>query len=191
MELFRLILIVIVVIIFAIVIYNLYKDRASILKEQTQQNIEGMSVSDQIADVFSSTVRLSIEDSKLTKLLPIKEYCIKGSYNSAYTGTKISSDALKYVLARGCRIIDLQIHYSFADSIPYVGNITDPEGVDMESDNRISLYNIFTTILINAFTPTQGNDGCPNSKDPLIIHMRVIPDKRDNRSILELSLIHI
>ena len=187
MEVFRFILIIIVVIIFAIVIYNLLKERSSILKEKEQRNIEGMTMFDRVDDIFSSTVKMSIEDAKLAKLLSVKDYCIKGSYNSAYNGSKISSDALKYVLSRGCRIIDLQIHYSFADGIPYVGNIVDPKGVDMESENRISLYNIFTTILINAFTPTQGNDGCPNPKDPLIIHMRVIPDKLDNRSIEDMT----
>jgi hypothetical protein len=187
MEIVRLILIVIVVIIFTVVIYNLLNERSALIKEQAQKNIEGMSVSDKVADVFSSTVKLSIQNSKVNKLLSVSQYCIKGSYNSAYTGKIISSDAIKYVLSRGCRVIDLQIHYSFDDSIPYVGNITDPEGVDMESQNRISLYNIFTTILVNAFTPTQGEDGCPNPKDPLIIHMRVIPDRRDTRSILDMS----
>jgi len=185
MGVFRLILIIIVVIIFSIVLFNLLKERSTLLKQQAADNeqtklLEGLTVSEKIADIFSNTLKITIDSMNLNrKPLALKEYCIKASYNSAYDGSKISLDTLKYILSRGCRFIDLQIHYSMKDNIPFVANITDPSGIDMESENRISLYKIFTTIVANAFTPTYSNGGCPNSKDPLFIHMRVIPDKEN------------
>jgi hypothetical protein len=182
MGVFRLILIIIVVIIFSIVLYNLLKERSILLKqinhEEQSKLLEGLTVSESIADIFSNALKITIENmNPKRKPMALKEYCIKASYNSAYDGSKISLDTLKYVLSRGCRFIDLQIHYSIKDSIPFVANITDPAGVDMESENHVSLYNIFTSIISNAFAPTYSNGGCPNSNDPLFIHMRVIPDK--------------
>jgi hypothetical protein len=183
MGVFRLILIIIVVIIFSIVLYNLLKDRSILLKHQASADdqtklLEGLSVSDNIADIFSNKLKITIEDMNTKrKPLALKEYCIKASYNSAYDGSKIRLDTIKYVISRGCRFIDLQIHYSSKDNIPFVVNITDPAGIDMESENHVSLYIIFNTIVANAFAPTYSNGGCPNSKDPLFIHMRVIPDK--------------
>lgn len=182
MGVFRLILIIIVVIIFSIVLYNLLKERSILLKqanyEEQSKLLEGLTVSESIADIFSNALKITIENmNPKRKPMALKEYCIKASYNSAYDGSKISLDTLKYVISRGCRFIDLQIHYSSKDNIPFVVNITDPAGVDMESENHVSLYNIFTSIISNAFAPTYGNGGCPNSNDPLFIHMRVIPDK--------------
>ena len=183
MGVFRLILIIIVVIIFSIVLYNLLKERSTLLKQQAADDeqtklLEGLTVSEQIADVFSNKLKITIEDmNPKRKPMALKEYCIKASYNSAYDGSKISLDTLKYVISRGCRFIDLQIHYSSKDNIPFVVNMTDPAGIDMDSENHVSLYIIFNTIVANAFSPTYGNGGCPNSKDPLFIHMRVIPDK--------------
>ena len=183
MGFFRLILIIIVVIIFSIVLYNLLKERSILLKQQEKEQsnlLEGLTMSERISDIFSNKLKIAIEDMNTKrKPLALKEYCIKASYNSAYTGSKISVDMIKYVISRGCRFIDLQIHYSDTDSIPYVANITDPDRLDMESENRISLYTIFNAIATNAFTPTSGNSGCANSKDPLFIHMRVLPDKEN------------
>ena len=83
---------------------------------------------------------------------------------------------IKYVLSRGCRFLDLQIYLSEVDGIPYVVNITDPEKKELESDNKVSLDTIFNYIVTNAFSTLNGNNGSPNPKDPLFIHMRIIPD---------------
>ena len=41
--------------------------------------------------------------------LPLKEYCIKASYNSAVSGNYVNKNMLKHVLSRGCRFLDLEI----------------------------------------------------------------------------------
>jgi hypothetical protein len=179
MKLLRIFLIIVVLIIFYHILGRLLKDRATIIKENMQV-IEGMSVKDEILTLMGLNPTISISNfaDKPKQLgLPLRLYCIKASYNSAYSGSTISDKMIKYVLSRGCRFLDLQIHYSENDGIAYVANITDPKMKEMDSDNRVSLDAIFNVIVANAFTGSQGNDGCPNPKDPLFIHLRIIPDK--------------
>uniref|UniRef100_A0A6C0HHF0 Phosphatidylinositol-specific phospholipase C X domain-containing protein n=1 Tax=viral metagenome TaxID=1070528 RepID=A0A6C0HHF0_9ZZZZ len=156
---------------------KLLKERATILKENTSVK-EGMSVKDEIRSLIGISSGLSIENMNTKRLgLPLREYCIKASYNSAYSGSVINNDMIKYVLSRGCRFLDLQIHYSEKDGIAYVANVTDPKIKEMDSFNRVPLNDMFNVIAANAFMGSQGNDGCPNPKDPLFIHLRIIPDK--------------
>lgn len=178
MELLRIFLIIIILLIFSYVMHNLLKERSTILKDKQPMMIEGMSVKDEIKGILGLSSGLTIEDINTRRLgQPLREYCIKASYNSAYSGSTISGDMIKYVLARGCRFLDLQIHYSEKDGIAYVANITDPKMKEMDSVNRVPLDTIFNVITANAFMGSQGRDGSPNPKDPLFIHLRIIPDK--------------
>jgi hypothetical protein len=157
---------------------KLLNERASIIKENVPTLKEGMSVKDEINKLLGVSTEVSIENINEKRLgMPLREYCIKASYNSAYSGTVISADMIKHVISRGCRFIDLQIHYSENDSIVYVANVTDPKIKEMESFNRAPLNTIFNVIVGNAYTNIQGGGGCPNPKDPLFIHLRIIPDK--------------
>jgi hypothetical protein len=119
--------------------------------------------------------------SSITNMLPIRsdmslnQYCIKGSFNSAFDGKKISENNIKNVLLDGCRFIDLQVYYSETDNIVYVANIPDPNGKIIESQNNVPLDNIFNAIATNAFSNIQSSNGCPNPKDPLFVHLRIIP----------------
>ena len=102
---------------------------------------------------------LNIDHSVMN--LPIIEYAVKGSYNSGCTGYFINKDAIKYVLARGCRYIDLEI--SLVDGVPSLVQPNDP------SLNTLSLNDALTTISINAFNSSIS----PNFKDPLFLNLRV------------------
>ena len=179
MELLRIFLIIVILAIFSYVLHTLLNDRAIITKEN-MQTFEGMSVKDEISKLIGLNTSITIgnmNDKPKQLGLPLREYCIKASYNSAYSGSIISDKMIKYVLSRGCRFLDLQIHYSDLDNLAYVANITDPKIKEMESVNRVPLDTIFNVIGANAFMGSQGSDGCPNPKDPLFIHLRIIPDK--------------
>jgi hypothetical protein len=139
---------------------------------------EGMSIKEEIAGFLGINPPVTIQNMNDKRInLPLREYCIKASYNSAYSGTQISDTMIKYILSRGCRFLDLQIHYSETDNLAYVANITDAKATEMDSSNRVSLDTVFNVIAANAFMSTQGSDGCPNPKDPLFIHLRIIQDK--------------
>ncbi len=193
MELLRIFLIVVILAIFFVVFYALLKDRETIIKENMRV-LEGLTpteeakdktVMEEIKELLGISTPISIDNisAKPKQLgMPLREYCIKASYNSAYSGSNISTKMINHVLSRGCRFLDLQIHCSNSDSgtIAYVANITDPNIKEMDSVNRVALTDIFKAIAGNAFTASQGNDGCPNHKDPLFIHLRIIPNKSAN-----------
>jgi len=106
---------------------------------------------------------------------PLKEYVIKGSYNSAITGNYVSNDMVKYVLSRGCRYIDLEV--LFIDNKPFVSYTTDKNYEILNTDNKILLDNVLSAIVSTAFTqPT------PNYGDPLFIHFRL---KSNNNAIYQ------
>ena len=135
--------------------------------------------------------------------LPLKEYFIKGSYNSAYDGMAPSLVKLKEVLYDGCRYLDLQV---FAIDDPktkqtalYVGH--SEEGGADSIDTTVSLYNALTYINSYAFSRDQGittamtNGNAPqNGKSklpslmtnyanyPLFLMLRIHRASPDNKS---------
>jgi hypothetical protein len=102
--------------------------------------------------------------------LPIREFIVKSSYNSAISGLYASTDALKVTLERGCRFIDFEI-FSRND-IEYVSYSGDPEyksmGTENVSNNRLKLADALNTAAGSAFSsPT------PSTNDPLFILLRI------------------
>jgi len=97
-------------------------------------------------------------------------YCIKASYNSAFTGKYVCQEMVKYVLQRGCRFLDFSVYIK--DSVPivaYSNTTSDPSYTSFTSlDPPISLGGVFSTILSNAFSSIS-----PNPKDPLFIHLHI------------------
>jgi hypothetical protein len=102
--------------------------------------------------------------------LPVREFIIKSSYNSAISGLYASTDALKLVLERGCRFIDFEI-FSRND-VEYVSYSGDPEyktmGTENVSKNRLKLADALNTAAGSAFSsPT------PSTNDPLFVLLRI------------------
>ena len=107
----RIFLIILILVIFGIIMMKLLNERASIIKGDVPTLKEGMSVKDEIIKLLGVSTEVSIDNMNEKRLgMPLREYCIKASYNSAYSGSVISADMIKHVIYRGCRFIDLQIH---------------------------------------------------------------------------------
>lgn len=102
--------------------------------------------------------------------LPIREFIVKSSYNSAISGLFASKDAIKLVLERGCRLIDFEIFSR--NNIEYVSYSGDPEyksmGTENVSSNRLKLINALNTIATSAFSSPS-----PSTNDPLFILIRI------------------
>jgi hypothetical protein len=101
----------------------------------------------------------------------LRDYCIKASSNSAYSGGYMNLDMIKYVLRRGCRFLDFEVYIK--DKIPVVAYsnavIFDPSYNSFTSyDLPVSLVGCLNTCMANAFTNTS-----PNSNDPLFIQLRI------------------
>ena len=108
--------------------------------------------------------------NKDSTVLPLREYCIKSSYNSASTGNYVNVEMVKLLLKRGCRLFDFEILYKEVDEkfIPVVGFTTDINYNIIESKNTIPLDDVLIMIATNAYTDTS-----PNSKDPIFINLRI------------------
>jgi len=100
----------------------------------------------------------------------LRDYCIKASFNSAFTGKYVCQDMVKYVLQRGCRFLDFSVYIQ--DSIPivaYSNSTTDPSYTSFTSlAPSLSLAGVFSTIMSNAFSNTS-----PNPADPLFIQLHI------------------
>jgi hypothetical protein len=114
-----------------------------------------------------------LTSSRLTNVLstqsqmPLIEYCIKGSYNSAFDGSKVSLDALDNVLKKGCRFLDFEIF--FIKGVPSVGVSIDPEFKVLVSKNTLPFKDILKHVISSVFMSST----TPNPKDPLFIQLRI------------------
>ena len=98
--------------------------------------------------------------------LPLKEYCIMSSRNTAKSGSYMNTEMIKYVLSRGCRLLDFEI-YEF-DGAPYVAYSTDGNNQYIETKNKIVLDDALKTVAQFGFAAP-----CPNPNDPLFIQFRI------------------
>jgi len=137
-----------------------YDDSTTVVKETELTAIENISNGSGISTL------------KIVQGMPLylRDYCIKSSSNSAYSGGFMNLNAIKYVLSRGCRFLDFEVYYK--DGFPivaYSNSAYDPSYSSFTSKGLpVSLDGVFSTILLYAF-----NDNSPNPSDPLFIHLRI------------------
>ena len=96
----------------------------------------------------------------------LKQYIIKGAYNCAVSGNYVNSDAIRYVVERGCRFLDFEVLY--IDSKPTVSYTLDKEYEMIETDNSLLLDDALAAAISTGFSQKS-----PNPNDPLFIHLRV------------------
>jgi hypothetical protein len=122
--------------------------------------------------------------SDTTKNLPLKELCIKASYNSAYNGYDIINttnttvsyhDMIEYVLSRGCRFLDFELYYD--NSIVKLNYTADPTFTTFTNatPNEVT----FSSVMEYINTYYSSGVFIPNSSDPLFIHLRIKSDNID------------
>jgi hypothetical protein len=116
----------------------------------------------------SVTCSTNFSDSKN---LPLKECCVKSSFNSAYDGTDVSIDALKQRIQEGYRFIDLNVFS--ADGEVYVGYSAD--NAPALISKKLLLSDALKQINDAAFSSTTAFDS--HFKDvawyPMFVHIRV------------------
>ena len=96
----------------------------------------------------------------------LRDYAIKGSYNSAITGNYANTEMIKYVLERGCRFLDFEVF--LIDNKPQVSYSVDKTFETRETENSILLDNALISAVSAAFSRPS-----PNYEDPLFIQLRV------------------
>lgn len=163
MPLSRKILIAIIILLFSYILYRLLQKRQEVMRENSQKSKEGFN-KEGFENAKNSIVAQSINSANTG--MPLAQYCVKGSYNTALTGNTISLDMIKYVLSRGCRFVDFEVFY--IDDTPYVAYTNDSTYTSIQTENKLLLDEVLTKTVLYAFGPN-----APNAKDPLFIHIRV------------------
>jgi Phosphatidylinositol-specific phospholipase C, X domain len=105
--------------------------------------------------------------SELMNKLPLREYCVKSSYNTALTDKNtIDVKNIKLILSKGCRFLDFEIF--LIDGGAYVASSTDSSFSTITSTNHASLSEVLKHVVMHAFSAPS-----PNSNDPLFVNFRI------------------
>ena len=176
MNIYKKIVIALIIIIFSYIFWRLISKRNQ-LKKNTEPfsfNIIPDSASSDLNKLKDTIIKIDMNSLPVVyHSLPLMDFCIKGSYNSAFTGKYINIDMLTYELSRGCRFFDFEVFFIENPESrifsPQVAYSTDTNFSTMDCENSILLDNILSALVSNAFS-TQNS---PNSKDPLFINLRI------------------
>ena len=167
------------ILIFGLLIITLYFIYNTIVSNRDKNPDTGPPTFVDTSNSYQKNELKSIEDSKNgasivnTMILAsddnaIRNFCVKSSSDSAYTGKYMNLDMVKYLLGRGCRFLDFEVFIK--DGTPIVAYSTNRQSLETFTSEApaVSLAGVFSTIMSNAFTDTS-----PNPKDPLFIHLRI------------------
>lgn len=124
----------------------------------------------QLYSIEQSSQGVSIKNASFptTENNALRNFVIKSSFNSAYTGGYMNLDMIKYVLRRGCRYLNFQVFIK--DNTPIVAYSEDDMNNSFTSNPpALSLGGVFSTINMNAF-----NEHSPNPNDPIFIHLQIM-----------------
>lgn len=162
---YKKVLLLFIIILFSYILYRIYKKRCE------TKNHEGLyfdkTPEQEINDIKNTDVPIQLTSiSSAYTNVPISQFAIKGSYNTAITKNFVSLDMIQYVLSRGCRFIDFEVF--FIDKKPMVSYSNDPNFSVLETKNKILLENVLSSAVASGF-----NSPSPNIKDPLFIQLRV------------------
>ena len=114
---FRLFILFLILFLFFYIVYRMiqkYRAKYSILEGYEDSTVTQLHDNNLISPSITNV-------SDTTKNLPLKELCIKASYNTAYNGYDIINttntngsyhDMIEYVLSRGCRFLDFELYSS-------------------------------------------------------------------------------
>lgn len=185
-----------------ITLFVLFIRRSMVYKDIFKNKpIEGMTVTDPLyKKVMNEIHTLSLPkieypyQSVIQTNMPLRQYCVKASSNSAYSGNFISDEMIKYVLSRGCRFLDFEL-FSLpkkagdSEFVPFVGYSTDGASPHSQSNNNVELSVILKSTLSHAFlTKTSEEYNTKNIDDPLFLHFRLRGETSDKKQELYNSI---
>lgn len=202
MSILKKLLLVIVIIFFLFIIISLLQKRQTIMnninKKEGLTNIQNVDYKNFVSSVssvaidpilYSSGINNNINSKTLE--LPLKQLCIKGSYNSAYSGNYISDIMVNYVLSRGCRFLDFEVYYlpdSSGNYMTCVGYSNDPKAINPTISNteNILFSDILKSTINYAFINSNSNlYKVTNLNDPLFINIRMKTSPEDIKTLFD------
>ena len=177
MEIYKKIILLIAFFIFIYIIFDLYQRKQALVlylfnrKENfdvpnPSQSSEDIEFNHMINTNQQKITSVSTEDTNM----PLSQYVVKASYNSACTGNYVNTEAVEYVISRGCRFVDFEVFDM--SNVPHVAFSKDPTFNSIDSKNKILLNDVLTKVVTTAFSSKS-----PNLKDPMFINLRIKSNK--------------
>ena len=175
-------IILFIIIISSYILYNLFKERAenrvknaAEIKNATSVVKEGFTIvpaanpEEEVKSLPAKGVTIqAIPEPQLD--LPLREFIVKSSYNSGISGKFASIHAIRYVLGRGCRLLDFEIYTR--DGSEYISFANDEEFSSLGTNNR-EPYRLKLTSALNMIGGSAFSSDSPAPGDPIFIHLRV------------------
>jgi hypothetical protein len=183
MHILKKMLILVIVFVTIYMIHYLLKTRNTIkLKAQEElekKRVEGFG-EEEIQKVIQSNEPVAIT-AVLDKFLdlPLREFIVKSSYNSAISGDFANSEMIRILLQRGVRLLDFEIYTD--ENIEYVSYSKDNDftmSTANEPSDRLSLANALGTV--NAYSFIMPS---PSPNDPLFLSLRVKNKLSDQKQV--------
>jgi len=179
MEIYKKLILFIAFLIFIYIVFDLYqrKQTLALYLFNRKENFDVPNPSQSNEEIELNRM-IYTNQQKITSIsqpdanMPLSQYVVKASYNSACTGNYVNSKAIEYVISRGCRFVDFEVFD--ISNVPYVAFSKDTTFKSIDSKNKILLDDALTTVATTAFSSKS-----PNLKDPMFIHLR-IKSKSDN-----------
>jgi hypothetical protein len=216
----KILLIILILITFSYLFYLFYKRKQvlQLIDQQNKSNFQEGMTDKEISDMRErdTSNALTIINKKIIKIptsiqdveksksytnLHLHNLCIKGTYNSGYSGSGstshgyISLEMVKYMLYRGCRYLDFQIFYMKDDKenqdiyVGYSNNLDDSKPLQVNLVN-IKFNEILETVI--KYGLQNSSDAkkldlkylVPNINDPIFIQLRIHPKSSDKQLIM-------
>lgn len=173
---FHLTLLIIAIIIMVYLLYNLKYKRRIIMNNLDSKTTEGFAQTDVATQESTNVVAKYNKFNNIQSIkpkftnMPLHEYCIKSSYNSACSGDYVSANMVKEVIKRGCRFLDFEVFHIKENNIykPKVAISSDKSFILLDSKNSILLDKVLSTVATTAFSQNS-----PNNSDPIFINLRI------------------
>jgi hypothetical protein len=173
-------LICIIIFVFSIILYKLIQNQYQNLAIQKKIRANKDGFQPNIQEGLDANVPNEIRHFKLNDDGPgvitvkyaqfpdllLKDYAVKTSYNTAYTGSSMSMSAISYVLTRGYRFLDYEVY--MVDDMPVVAYGEDKTSNLITSSNTLPLGQVLYNTISSAFSAPS-----PNLNDPLFIQLRI------------------
>jgi len=186
MHIIKKFIVLFIVLITSYILYNLFKERSENRVKATAEiekaiiQKEGFSITpaatpeEEVKSLQTNGVTIrAIPETQMD--LPLREFIVKSSYNSGISGKFASIHAIRYVLGRGCRLLDFEIYTR--DGSEYISFANDEEFSSLGTNNR-EPYRLKLTSALNMIGGSAFSSDSPASGDPIFIHLRV---KNNNR----------
>ena len=181
MDFWRKILILAIIVLFSYILWRLLLKRREILLEQSRQTIENFTPASNAVSISSMNVNAlttvnGITDPMTAKQL--KQFVIKASYHTCYTGSDLSASMVTYALNRGYRWLD----FCTTDGTNVCYTTDDTLNGVKSTSTSVLFGDIANQIAMHGFISPDS----PNSNDPLFIQIRPLYSSTDSTTMTNL-----